>query len=85
MRMPMVDIRKMRVAVRKRCMMMKMSVRLGAIPRKVVCVRMMFVVHMIMHVIHRLVQMFMPVAFRQVQPNAKRHQCCGNPECKRSC
>ena len=81
----MVDIRKMRVAVGERCMMMRMAVRLAAIPDKIVCVRMMLVVYMIMRVVHRRVRVIVPVVFRQVQPHAQRHQCGGDPKRKRRC
>lgn len=83
MRMPMVNIRKMRVAVPKRGMMMRMRVRLGAVPGKIMRVRMMLIVYMIMRVIHRPMQVIVAVVFRQVQPHAQRHQRGGNPKCMR--
>ena len=44
---------------------------------------MMLVVRVQVLVFHRLVPVFVPVMFRQVQPDAERHEHCGSNEANR--
>ena len=83
MRMTVVNIRKMRVAMPLRCVVVRVCVRLRACPRKIMFVLMVFVVNVFMRVIHRLMQVIVPVVFRQVQPHTQRHQRGGNPKRQR--
>ena len=84
MRMPVVDIREMRMTMRHRRMLMRMCVWFCPIPWHVMRVLMMLVVNMVVGVIHGLVPVLMAMTFRQVQPHAQRHQRGGDPECERS-
>ena len=70
----MVDIRVMYVGVRQRRMTVGMRMRLAAIPREIVGVLVMIIVHMAMRVQQLFVRMLVFVTFRQVQPNAGAHQ-----------
>lgn len=72
--MTMVQIRKVRMAVHDRFVPVPVSVfdlgqRLFAMG-----MLMMFIVFVIMGVFYRLVQMFMAMLFRQMQPHPNRHQ-----------
>src|SRR5437764_951476 len=79
----MMHIRIVRMRVCCRFVVMLMCMRLGAVPRKIVLVLMMHIVPMRMAMRHRFVCVFVFVALGEMQPNAARHQCCGNPECRR--
>ena len=81
--MPVMDIREMCMTVFERRVLVGMSVRFRAIPRKVVRVLVVFVVHVVVGVVQRLMQVFVPVIFRQMQPHAQCHQSRRNPECRR--
>ena len=78
---PVVNVRKVRVAVTHYRVLMGMIVRLRTVPREVVRMLVMIVVHMVVVVIHWLMQMFVSVTFGQVQPHPERHQCGCYPEC----
>ena len=69
MRMPVMNIREMRVRMRDRRMGMRMGVRLVAIPREIVLVLVMRVVPMTMRVIQRDMRVRMLVTFADVQPD----------------
>ena len=51
--------------------------------RNIVCVLMMFVMHMFMFMRHGLVRMFVFMAFGQMQPDAQRHQAACNEQRQR--
>ena len=80
MRMPVMNIREMRVRMRDRRMGMRMGVRLVAIPREIVFVPVMRVVPMTMRVVQRGVRVRMLVTFADVQPDTQGHQGRGHPE-----
>jgi hypothetical protein len=80
MRMPVMNIREMRVRMRDRRMGMLMGVRLVAIPREIVLVLVMRVVPMTMRVVQRGVRVRMLVTFADVQPDTQGHQGRGHPE-----
>ena len=69
MRMPVVDVRKVRVLVDHGLVAVPVLVRLGAAPREIVFVLVMLVVNMPMRMRHRLMHMLMLVMFREVQPD----------------
>lgn len=70
--MPVMNVRKMRVAVRDRQMHVRMRVRFIAVIRKVACVLMRVVVPMPM--LEPLVRMRVFVPFAHMQPDTERHQ-----------
>lgn len=74
MRMPVMNIRKMRVGMRDACMHVRMRVRLSPIPVEIMFVLVMFIVAMPVGVGQRLVRMRMFMSFAQVQPYADSHQ-----------
>ena len=80
MAVPMMDVGIVRVAVADRQMAVRMAVRFAAIPGEVVFVLVMQVMAVAMAVLDFLVGVGVLVAFRQVQPDAERHQCRGQPE-----
>jgi hypothetical protein len=75
-----VNVRKMRVAVVHGRMLMRMGVRLGAIPIGVVAVLVVGIVAVWMGVGQRGVLVVVRVVFAQVQPNPGGHQPCCQPE-----
>ena len=64
--MPMVDIRKMCMNVPEPRVLVRVCVRFRVVPCKAVHVLVMFVVRMVVRVLHRLVQVVVPVALRQM-------------------
>ncbi len=80
--MPMLvmNVRIMRMAMRDGLVLMQVSMRFCAIPGDGVSMLMVFVVHVRVIVVQRLVGMHMVVAFREVKPDARRHQHGRNPE-----
>ena len=72
--MAVMAVGKMRMFVVQRRMRMRVRVRLFAGPGKVVVVLVMRVVHMRVVVAHSHVFMRVMVVFREVQPDADRHQ-----------
>ena len=70
--MPMVQIRIMRVRMAQGGMTVPVRMRLGH--RAIVEMLMMIVMRMAMLVAYRLVPVFVLVAFRQVQPDARAHE-----------
>lgn len=79
-RVPVMDVRKMRMRMGQRFMPMRMSMRLFAIPRKIVLVSMMRIMAMFMGMFHRLMDMLMFMLFGQMQPHSRAHQQTGQPE-----
>ena len=80
MPVPVMNVRKMRVAVRDRQMHMRMRVRLVAVVRKIVRMLVMFVVPMPMRVLEWLVRVRVFMPFANVQPDPERHQHGRDPE-----
>ena len=78
--MPVMNIWEMRVRVGDRCMGMRMSMRLVAVPREIVLVLVMRVVPMTMRVIQRGMRVRMLGTFADVQPDTQRHEGSGHPE-----
>lgn len=78
--MPMMHIRKMRMAVLHHRMHMHMAMRLRRIPLKPMLMLMMLIMHMPMPMFRCLMHMLMGMSLRQVQPHAYGHQRRGNPE-----
>ena len=74
MRMPMMDVGKVRVAMREGFVPMAMGMGFGAVPVEIVRVSMVVVMSMRMDVIDGIVQMLVLVLLGQVQPDAGRHQ-----------
>lgn len=72
--MPVMNVRKMRVAVRDRQMHGRMRVRFIAVIRKVACVLMRIVVPVPVPMLEPLVRMRVFVPFAYVQPDTERHQ-----------
>jgi len=80
--MPVVDVRKVRVAMHQRIVHMRMGVRFLAVPWEVMRVLVMFVVAMAMIVSQWLMRVLVSMTFADMQPNTHRHQCTGQPERK---
>ena len=64
--MPMVNIGKMRMAMPQKAMLVRMSVRLAAVPVKRMLMQMMLVMRMGVRVRHRLVNVVVHVIFGDV-------------------
>ena len=80
MLMTMVNVRKMRVRMCDGQMDVRMGVRLVTVIRKIVLVLMMLVMSMPVRVRDQFVVVLMFVPLPYMKPDAKRHQCRGNPE-----
>lgn len=80
MRMPVMNIREMRVSMRNGRVAVWMGMRLFAVPREIMHVLVMFIVTMPVVVIQRIVRVRMFVAFADMQPHAERHQRGRDPE-----
>lgn len=78
--MPVVNVRKVRVAVVHGRMLMRMGVRLGAIPIGVVAVLVVGIVAVWVGVGQRGVLVVVRVVFAQVQPDPSGHQPRSQPE-----
>ena len=72
--MPMMHIRKMRMAMPHHTMNMHMTMGHLRIPLKTMLMLMMFIMHMPMPVFRGLMQVLMGVPLSQVQPHAHSHQ-----------
>ena len=77
---PMVDVRVMRMLVRQGKVGMLMTVWFGAVPRRLMRVLMVRIVHMAMCMYQRLMGVLVCVPLGQVQPNPQPHQRTGQPE-----
>lgn len=80
MLMAMVYIRKVRMSVSRRLVPVQMRMGFLAIPREVVFVLMMGVVAVFMGMFHRLMNMRVPMLFRQMQQDTGSHQCSTQPK-----
>lgn len=80
MRVPVVNIRVVRMTMGQRSMLVRVSVWSGSVDASPVGMPMMVVVHMKMLVLHRFVRMQMPVPHSQVQLDASAHQQRCRPE-----
>jgi hypothetical protein len=80
MPMPMMDIGKMRMAVKQRLVTVLVGMRLFAQPIRLVRVPMVRIVDVHVVVRQRFVQMLVIVPFVQMEPDAESHQGCGDPE-----
>lgn len=83
MAVPMVQVGIMRVPMHKRSMLMPMGVWLARRIVRRVRVVVMFIVDVPMLVLHHVVPMLMLMAFREVRPQADRHQTARRNEPKR--
>lgn len=77
-----VDVRVVRMDMCDRLVHVRMGMRLAAIPGKVVRVLVVFVVAVAVLVGERFMRVLVCMAFADVQPDAHRHQCAGQPEGK---
>ena len=82
-RVPVMNIRKMRVTVLNGQMLMHMTVdnARGFIPGMLML--MMHVMGMPVRMLQRLVQVHVCMGLGQVQPHSKKHEGCGQPEQQR--
>ena len=80
MRMPVMDVRVVRMLVRHAFVAMRMRVGLLAIPFKAVLVLVVVVMAVAVSVLETLVRMFMLMPLAHVQPHAERHECRRQPE-----
>jgi hypothetical protein len=80
-RVPVMEVRIMRMAVPHCRVLVLVAMRLVPVPAGRMLVPVMLVVHVLVRVCHALVDVLMLVALRHVQPHAGRHQRAGNPEC----
>ncbi len=71
--MPMVDVGVMRMFMRHRRMLMKMAVRLPAVPLEIVLMLVMQVMDVAVGMFHRLMRVLMGVVLGQVQPDTQAH------------
>ena len=74
------DVGVVRVAVGNGIVCVRMRMRFGAIPREIVGVLVMDVMHVAVGMGDGFVRVHVLVAFGQVQPHADAHQYGGNPE-----
>ena len=72
--------RVMRVPVLERGVVVRMAVRLFAIPLEIVFVLMVFIVYMGVRVRHRMMNVFVHMLFCQVQPYAYGHEYAGHQQ-----
>src|SRR3954465_5935063 len=77
---PVVQIRIVRMTVAQPRVAMHMRMRLAAVPGEVVSMGMVRIVHMLMRVRDRLVQMLVLMALAHIEPSPDRHQRAGGPE-----
>ena len=80
---PMVKVGVVRVRVRQPGVSMPMAVRLSRRVARSMRVLMVFVVHMTMLVLHRVVHVEVSVTLRQMQPDTRRHQHAGDDQLPR--
>ena len=74
MQMPVVNVRVMRMCVRQRRMLVRMRMRRGPIPRKIVRMPMVRVVPVRVAVFKHFVRVRVCMPLAQVQPDAQSHQ-----------
>lgn len=78
--MPVVYVREMRMSMRQHGMAMRMCVRFAPVPGEVMVMAVVFIVHMPMRVVQRLVGVVVLVPLADMQPDPDGHQACGHPE-----
>ena len=78
MPVPMVNIGEVCVQVRQRLVLVRMRVRLAAIPEEIVCMLMVVVVRVAVRVLEGFVRVFVLMMLGQVQPHASGHQRAGD-------
>ena len=81
--MAVVRVRIVGVPVHQVFVLMRMRVRLPAVPCRIVLVLMMDVVYVAMAVLHRLVSVQVIVVLGEMQPDADRHQRAGRQQLQR--
>jgi len=79
-RVPVVNVRVVRMLVRQRFMPMRMRVWFATLPGKFVLMPVMLVMVVVVSMLQRLVRVLVLMPFANMQPDAKRHQRRGNPE-----
>src|SRR6185295_903277 len=80
MTVPMMNVRKVHMAVAEGIMLVSVRMRLGAVPRKIVLMAMMLVMIVRVNMRQRFVAVQVPVAFGEMQRHAGRHQDRCEPE-----
>ena len=80
MRMPVVDVRKVRMAVLEWHMLMRVGVRLGTVPFEIVAMLMVFIVPVLVAVLQLSMRVFMGMVLGQMEPHACGHQGRRHPE-----
>ena len=78
--MPVMNVGEVRVAMLQFVVLMRVNVRLRAIPFKIVCVLVMRIVPVGMAMLKWFVQVWVLMTFGQMQPDTKPHQQAGGPE-----
>ena len=80
MLMAMMDVRVMRMRMPERLVAVRMHMRLGAVPLKIMLVPVMRIMAVGVRMRHGFMRVLMFVRFGQVQPDAGAHQRGGDPE-----
>ena len=78
--MPVMNVREMRMRVRQRLVLMGVQVRFGTVPFEVMRVLVVGIVPVRMRMPHPFVAVLMLMLLRYMQPDARGHQHCRNPE-----
>ena len=78
--MAMMDVRVMRMRMPERLVAVRMHMRLGAVPLKIMLVPVMRIMAVSVRMRHGFMRVLMFVRFGQVQPDAGAHQRGGDPE-----
>ena len=76
------DVRIVRVAMRKRLVSMLMTMRLGFVPGERMFMLMMGVVPVAVGVYEGLVGVLVIMSFCEMQPDSYGHQDCRDPQCR---
>ena len=84
MGVPVMNIRVMRVAVRHGDVRVQVAVIFIATQASFMRVKVVFIMAVLMRMLHHLMQVFVGMVFREVNPHTQSHKSCGNPECHRS-
>lgn len=80
---PMMRVRIMRMRMRQRFVPVRMIVRLLAVPGEVMCVLVMFVVHVCVRMEQRIMDVLVRMVFCEVQPDAEGHERAGDRQLQR--
>src|SRR5437660_1699255 len=84
MRMPMMDVGKVNVPMDDCFVPVRVGMRLDAIPFEIVCMLVVRVVPMRMGVLNLFVSMLVFMMLAQMQPEADRHERCGDTQLQRN-